>query len=135
MMDQTRRLETLDILRGFALFGMIIVHFHQRFRLTTADIQLTPGEDLVGGIVWMGMEQKSMAVFALLFGAGSAILLRRAELQGKPLTGFYLRRLAVLAVIGLLVEIFTGFSVLVHYAIWGVPLLLIRNWSTRSLIG
>ncbi len=37
------RIHALDILRGLALFGMILVHFHQRTR-----IEVTGLEDLIG---------------------------------------------------------------------------------------
>jgi len=53
--DADSRIETLDMLRGFALFGMILVHFHQKFRLTT-DLAGFFGEPSVGWIVWWGVE-------------------------------------------------------------------------------
>jgi uncharacterized membrane protein YeiB len=75
--NTTPRIATLDVLRGAALFGMILVHFHQRFRLST-NLEDFPGEPLIGWIVWLGVEQKAWGVFAFLFGAGFAILMRRA---------------------------------------------------------
>lgn len=42
------RLYVLDILRGLALLGMILVHFHQRMRL-----EVTGLEDL---IAWGGVD-------------------------------------------------------------------------------
>ena len=132
--ESTPRIQTLDILRGFALLGMIIVHFHQRFRQSAEGMSLYAGEELVGWAVWMGIEGKSWGLFALLFGAGFAILLRRADTRGEPIGAFYLRRLAILALMGFAVEWLTGFNVLLEYAIWGVPLLFVRHWSTRSLL-
>jgi uncharacterized protein len=127
------RIATLDILRGFALFGMILVHFHQRFRLTT-DLAGLIGEELVGWIVWLGVEQKAWGMFAFLFGVGFAILMRRAEAKGTPLVALYLRRMAVLAVIGVAIHVFTDFQMLMEYALWGVALLFLRNKSTRTLL-
>jgi uncharacterized protein len=126
------RIETLDILRGFALFGMIVVHFHQRFRLTAQ--AEWPGEWLVGWIVWWGLESKAWATFALLFGAGFAIVIRRAAATERPIVAPYLRRLAVLALIGVVLEALTDIGILLHYAIWGVPLLLVRRWTTSALL-
>jgi uncharacterized protein len=128
------RIVTLDILRGFALLGMIIVHFHQRFRESWPEDDLLPGESLVGWTTWLGLEQKSWATFAFLFGVGFAIFMRRAEAHGRPLVRLYLRRLGVLALIGIAVEALTGFAILLHYAMWGVPLLFVRRWSTRALL-
>jgi uncharacterized protein len=127
------RIETLDMLRGFALFGMILVHFHQRFRLTT-DLASFFGEQSVGWIVWWGVEQKAWATFAFLFGAGSAILMRRVDARGERVAPLYLRRLAVLAAGGLALHVLTNFQMLMEYAIWGVPLLVLRHRSTRTLL-
>jgi uncharacterized protein len=123
------RIVTLDILRGIALFGMILVHFHQ-----TMEIPSTGTEDLVGWTIWMGVETKSWATFAFLFGAGFAILMRRAEARGLKVVPLYLRRMLALAVIGLAVQLLLGFRILLDYAIWGVVLLFVRNWSTRALL-
>ena len=111
-----------------ALFGMFVVHFHVR---TTE-----PGgfDDVIRTAIWRLVESKSHGTFALLFGAGFAIQLRRAEARGQPIARRYLRRLAVLALFGVAAHAFFGFNVLLGYAAWGVPLLFIRNWSTRALL-
>jgi len=122
------RIASLDILRGFALLGMFVVHFHAR--------STEPGglDDLLRTLIWRLVEGKSHGTFALLFGAGFAIQLRRAESRNRPFNTIYLRRLAVLALFGLAAHAFFGFNVLLGYAVWGVPLLLIRKWSTRALV-
>ena len=123
-----KRIASLDILRGFALLGMFVVHFH--------DHSTDPGgiDDVIRTFIWRFVESKSHGTFALLFGAGFAIQLRRAEARGAPFASLYLRRLAVLAAFGFAAHAFFGFNVLLGYAVWGVPLLLIRRWSTRTLL-
>ena len=130
-MTQARpgRIVSLDILRGFALFGMILVHFHQKMEKPA-----TGAEDFVGWFVWMGLETKAWATFAILFGAGFAILMRRIESRGLRVIPVFLRRMAALAVIGITVQLLTGFSILVEYAIWGVVLLFLRHLSTTVLV-
>ena len=131
--ESADRIATLDILRGFALLGMIVVHVHQNFRPSTPEDLRAFGETGVGYVVWMGLEQKAWGTFALLFGAGFAVLMRRAEQRGAPVVAFYLRRLATLALMAIALDAFTGFTVLLDYAIWGVPLLFIRKWPTTLL--
>ena len=126
---QDERVHTLDILRGLALFGMILVHFHQHM-----EAEASGAESLIGWATWVGVETKAWGVFALLFGAGFALLLRNLERRGAPVAAFYLRRLAALAVFGFIAEAGFGFQILLEYAIWGVPLLLIRNWRSRALL-
>ena len=51
--DADDGLHALDILRGLALLGMILVHFHQHMRLPAAGV-----EDLIGWGVWVLVERK-----------------------------------------------------------------------------
>ena len=122
------RIHSLDVLRGLALLGMLVVHFHDR--------STDPGgvDEVVRTLVWRLVESKSHGTFALLFGAGFAIQLRRAEQRGVPFAIVYLRRLGVLALFGFAAHAFFGFNVLLGYATWGVALLAIRRWSTRALV-
>jgi uncharacterized protein len=123
------RLHSLDILRGLALFGMILVHFHQKMRL-----EVTGLEDLIGWFVYIFVEQKAWGTFAFLFGVGFVILLRGLEARQQPVTAIYLRRLAVLAIFGVIAEVAFGFTILFSYACWGLVLLVVRRWSTEALL-
>jgi uncharacterized protein len=124
-----QRIHALDILRGLALFGMILVHFHQKMRLDSTGL-----EDLIGWGVYVLVEQKAWGTFAFLFGVGFAVLLRRLEARGAPVTRIYLRRLGTLALFGVVAEVGFGFSILIAYAAWGLALLLLRRWSNRALL-
>jgi uncharacterized protein len=127
--DADERLHTLDILRGFALAGMILVHFHQRL-----EKPVTGPEDLIGWVVWIVVENKAWGTFAFLFGVGFAVLLRRLEARGAPVVPLYLRRLAGLALFGVIAQVGFGFHVLFGYACWGLVLLAVRHWPTRTLL-
>jgi uncharacterized protein len=127
--EPAERLHALDVLRGLALFGMILVHFHQKTRLESSGI-----EDLIGWFVYVFVEQKAWATFAFLFGAGFAILLRRLERRGVPAVALYLRRLAMLAAFGMIADVAFGFHILFAYACWGLVLLVVRRWPTRVLL-
>jgi uncharacterized membrane protein YeiB len=102
--DTADRIPSLDILRGLALLGMFVVHFHAR--------STEPGgiDELVRTLVWRLVESKSHGTFALLFGAGFAIQLRRAEARGAPFAQVYLRRLGVLAFFGFAAHAFRTLS-------------------------
>ncbi len=125
----SERIALLDILRGLALFGMILVHFHQKMRLPAQGI-----EDLVSWGVYMLVEQKAWGIFAFLFGAGFAVLLGRLDARGIRVAPLYLRRLAALAIFGMVAYVGFGFTILYAYAFWGVALLFMRRWSTRTLL-
>lgn len=123
-----KRIVALDVLRGFALLGMFIVHFHVRSSESGAI------DEVIRTAIWRLVEGKSHGTFAFLFGAGFAIQLRLADARGQALARTYLRRLAVLAMFGFVAHACFGFNVLLGYATWGVALLVIRRWSTPALL-
>ena len=127
--DAGERIDALDILRGLALFGMILVHFHQRTRREVHGF-----EDLIGWAVYVLVEQKAWGTFAFLFGSGFGILLRRLEARHVRVTPVYLRRLAMLAIFGIIADICFGFRILFSYACSGLVLFVIRRWRTRALL-
>ena len=123
------RIGVLDVLRGIALLGMFFVHLN--------DHAIDPG----GGfghayrrIVELFFSGRFWAMFAILFGAGFGVQLRRADARGDAFIARYLRRLLGLAVFGFIAEGFFGFNVLLGYAIWGVPLLLVRRWTNKTIV-
>jgi len=122
------RVHVLDVLRGIALLGMFIVHFSD----------WSSGEgyfaDTYKTIVWRLFEERFWAMFGILFGVGFALQFRRAEERGEVFLWKYLRRMAGLAAFGVIAHAVFGFNVLLGYAAWGVPLVLVRNWSIRALI-
>jgi uncharacterized protein len=122
------RLHVLDVLRGIALIGMFFVHFSM---MSTGG---TSADKVYQSIVALFFEERFWTMFAILFGVGFAIQLRRADARGGAFIPNYLRRIGTLAVFGFIAEAFFGFNVLLTYALWGLPLLLVRRWSVRRLL-
>ena len=122
------RLHVLDVLRGIALLGMFLVHFSD---FASGGSAADKGYQ---SLVTLLFEERFWAMFAMLFGAGFAIQLRRADARGRSFVPLYLRRLAALAVIGFAAHAFFGFNVLLGYAAWGLPLIVVRRWSVRALV-
>ena len=126
--ERGHRIGVLDVLRGIALLGMFLVHFKDR----SYD---SPGiGEIYKTFVYWFFDERFWATFGILFGVGFAIQFRNAARRGEPYVAKYLRRMAALAVFGFIAEAFFGFNVLLSYAIWGIPLILFRNWRTPALI-
>lgn len=131
---------TLDVLRGFALFGILLVNFEWFTRalpeimlgLDPTHTGLDRAVDLAIATLATG---KFYAIFSMLFGAGFALMLDRAVTRGAPFWGTYLRRLAMLAVFGALhVTLVWAGDILLTYAIVGlVMVLLFRRTPTTRL--
>lgn len=132
-----RRYESIDILRGIALFGVLEVNLVTEFR-TSIFAQFVPAPDesrlidrIVIGFVHYGLELKAFAVFSFLFGVGLAIQFERLAGTGQPLY-WLMRRLLVLLGFGMahLLLIWNG-DILTEYALAGLlvlPLLRASRW-------
>jgi uncharacterized protein len=129
--ESADRIGALDILRGIALLGMVLVHFNDN---AIGGSTASGFSAIYQRMVTLFFEERFWTMFGILFGVGFAVQLRRAEARGAAFAAIYLRRLLALAAFGFLAHAVFGFNVLLGYAIWGVPLLLVRRWSLRMLI-
>jgi uncharacterized protein len=126
---QAERYAVLDVLRGLALLGVLLVNLHSDFQVPLAERILTFHTDtgrvdraadvLIASLI----EFKAFALFSLLFGVGLAVFAERAATRGAGATPFLLRRLLVLLALGLchLLLIWNG-DILTLYAVCGLLL-------------
>jgi len=138
---QSDRIQVIDILRGFALLGILLVNM-ELFSHPVQHVFFGPKEWTgqadqlaVWGIRFLA-EGKFYSLFSFLFGLGFALQIQRAEARGTRFVPFYLRRLFILLLIGLAHAIFlwTG-DILVLYAVTGAVLLLFfRRRAPRTLL-
>jgi len=135
------RADILDILRGFALLGVMLDNlfgFTGWGFLTQAQRQALstwPADGMVGLLELTFINGKFYSLFSLLFGIGFSIILIRNELKGiNPLKIFY-RRLFVLLLIGAahLFLLWEG-DILFLYALIGLLLPIFRKCADRTLL-
>ncbi len=133
------RLVPLDILRGFALFGVLLVNMldfsGSALRASTLGVRGNELDQLIDVAIALLAITKFYLLFSFLFGVGFAVQMRRMETTNRPFVGFYLRRLVVLFVIGMAhaILLWDG-DILRLYAGAGVLLLLVRGWSDKALL-
>lgn len=134
------RIQEIDIIRGFALFGVLWLNLvAQAYILVPAGtfdgLASARIDAVIGPIADLLVSDKAMALFSLLFGYGFAMILRRLESRGMDAGTIFLRRTAILFVIGIIHIWFVWFGDILHvYALMGFVLYLTRNWSNRSLL-
>src|SRR5262245_483675 len=138
---ESERLVTLDVLRGFALLGVCVVNmqfFTMPFAAALHDESLAQASwasQLSWGVMKVFFESKSISLFSLLFGMGLVLQMMRAEAAGRAFVPLYLRRSAVLFLIGAVHALFFWYGdILLIYSLIGLWLLLLRRWSPRSLL-
>ena len=129
-LTSSERIDVLDVLRGFALLGILLMNIEYFTRpMQGIAMGLDPtlaGWDYVAGWSIMAFVQgKFWTLFSMLFGMGFAVMLERIEARGGPFLSIYARRLGILLLIGL-VHAFLIWSgdILVSYALTGFLLLL-----------
>jgi len=137
----TERYFAVDVLRGFALLGILAMNIVDFGWPGAAYADPTRGGGFEGldRAVWffnhLVFEMKMMTIFSMLFGAGFVLMDHRASARGASIRGVYYRRVLWLLVIGLVHSylIWDG-DILVAYAETGLFLYLFRKLAPRTLI-
>jgi uncharacterized protein len=131
----------LDMLRGFALIGILVVNIGY-FALPMAEASRVSGlaeapwlEQWLAGAVAVLFELKFVSLFSLLLGAGVALQWQRTP-SGHGFAARHVRRHLGLAVIGLLHAYLIWYGdILLLYGLLGLLLPLVVAWSARWLTG
>ena len=133
------RIDALDVLRGVAVFGILVVNVEQMFLplfYANDPVAAVPGAwgtKLAWFVTDAFFESKFLTVFCLLFGAGFALQLRRSHEAGFRRR--FLRRVAMLGGFGLLhAAFFYSADVLLIYALTALVLLAFRRATVPRMV-
>ncbi|NIM12038.1 MAG: DUF418 domain-containing protein [Candidatus Aminicenantes bacterium] len=137
----SERIVSLDVLRGFALFGILVVNI-QAFAMITAALQnpnafgdLTGLNYVVALFTRVFVQNKFWTIFSLLFGAGIWLMTSKMKEKGKKPAGIHYRRMLWLLLIGLLHAYVLWYGdILFTYALCGLLVYLFRNLSPKKLL-
>ena len=130
------RLANLDVLRAFALLGILVVNMFD-FAYTSSLVMPQDRwpawwDQAAVGIMGIFFAGKFNSLFSFLFGIGFYLQLQRFSAAGSSGVAIYVRRLIVLFVLGLAHAIFLWWGDVLHiYAVLGFALLPMRkasNW-------
>jgi uncharacterized protein len=144
-----QRIDAMDMLRGVAVLGILLVNinsfalpFEATFELTQAGYHHAI-DGWVYAFVSAMAQGKFMSLFAMLFGAGVVMMAGRRWQAGESPAGLHYRRVGVLAAVGLIHGLLIWYGdILFPYAICGAilyPCLLLRGrkllWLCLGLWG
>lgn len=126
-----RRIIELDVLRGFALCGIIFVNMGPVTHFGwEADLGL-PQLSNASGWLQLLVQQRFFPIFSLLFGISFALLLRSSTGRVAHPSVLLLRRLVFLAALGALHQFAQPGEALLPYAIVALVVLLPASWLPR----
>ncbi|MCP5104425.1 MAG: DUF418 domain-containing protein, partial [bacterium] len=135
------RILSLDVLRGFALFGILAVNVYFFGMIFMTISNPTVFGDLTGlnyvaaMLTYIFAQMKFMTLFSLLFGAGILLMTRKIEEKGgKPAKRHYLRMLWLLLIGMLHAYVLWYGDILVSYALCALLVYLFRKMSARKLL-
>ena len=141
MTDQSDRILTLDIVRGVAVMGILVMNiaaFAMPFPAyaNPAAYGGDSGLDLASwAFNFLIFDGKMRGLFSILFGASTLLVIERATASGRGGGKAHYARMLVLLGFGLIHFYFIWFGdVLALYALSGMLLYFFRNRSPRALI-
>ncbi|MEO0475977.1 MAG: DUF418 domain-containing protein [Planctomycetota bacterium] len=136
-----QRIEVMDVLRGVAVLGILIVNIYSFALPIDALFELTDEgnhnviDAWVFAFISLFCGGKFMSMFAMLFGAGVALMVDRRRQRGEPVAGLHYRRIALLAAVGLMHGLLIWYGdILLPYAICSAVLFPLLYLSTRKLV-
>ena len=138
---QSERILSLDVLRGFAVLGILVMNIQHFSMIGAAYFNPSAYGDLTGlnYLVWLLShlltDMKFMSIFSMLFGAGIVLMAERLEAKGRKPAAVHYRRTLILLLFGIAHAwlIWTG-DILYSYAMCGLLVYLFRKKQAKTLI-
>lgn len=137
---KSNRINIIDVLRGFALLGIIVNHCSQEYLagpipLANPTFNIFSHIDATLGTILVYLTfGKFFTIFSFLFGISFAIQMDSAANTSRPFGGRMLWRIVILFIIGFIHSMFFSGDILRVYGILGVLLLLCRNLNNRVIL-
>jgi uncharacterized protein len=138
------RIEVLDVIRGFAILGIFLVHMPLWFGFPGMYLEMLGALQSMWTNVWdttassfvnLFVLGKFYTMFSFLFGLGFVIFYERAKARSSRATLLFYKRLFVLMVIGLLHAFFIWHGdILVAYALFGLLLPLFFSRKLKTIL-
>lgn len=135
------RIKSLDILRGIAILGILIMNIQSFAMPGAAYLNPTAFGSLEGADYWVWVmshlfaDQKFMTLFSVLFGAGILLVSHKIEGKSGSALSFHYKRNFWLLLIGLIhAHLIWYGDILVAYALCSFLVFWLRNKSPRALL-
>ena len=135
------RIHSLDLLRGFAVLGILIMNITNFSHVNVAYMNPTIGAGLEGynqyfhAFNYIFADTRFMSIFSILFGSGVVLFTTNAEFKGKRAGVLHFKRMFWLLLFGFVHAylIWEG-DILVTYAICGCLIFLLRKKTIQALL-
>jgi len=136
--DKTR-IEIIDVLRGFTLLGIVLVHFAEQYYAGPAPEKFNNftikflGDEIISGFIGIFISGKFYMIFSFLFGLSFFLQLHKSD-SGINFFARFFWRLVILFAIGFLHHLHYRGDILTIYAMLGVGLLIFYKLPDKLLL-
>ena len=138
---EAKRFISIDVLRGFAIFGILFMNIQNLSMISAAYLNPTAYGDFTGinKLVWIFThiftDLKFITIFSILFGAGIVLITGKLEAKGLKSAGLHYRRTFWLIIIGLMHAYLLWYGdILVIYGLCAIVVFLFRKISPWKLL-
>ncbi len=134
------RVDVADVLRGFAVLAIILLHSIEHFNFYSFPDTSTQSNFLnfTDKAIWDGLffmfGGKALAIFALLFGFSFFIQDHNQKMRGNDFRLRFCWRLFLLFIVGQINAMFFTAEILVLYALIGFVLVLTCRLNTKTVV-
>ena len=136
-LTSNNRIEIADVLRGFAVMGITLIHFIERFSLNSFPEETSNFLIFTDRVIWDSIfftfSGKAYCIFALLFGFSFFIQDNSQKEKGKDFRGRFAWRLVLLFFIACINSTLFPGEILVLYALLGYVMIAVCRLSTRTI--
>ncbi len=133
-----QRIDIIDIIRGFALLLIILIHFVESFEFYKLPLHhfyfSAETNRLVSEWVMLLVRGKAYSMFALLFGVSFYIQMNNKAQKGIDYRLGFAWRMFVLLCIGFLFSLIYRGDILHMYALFAFPVIFIYNLPSKWLL-
>ncbi len=131
------RIIIVDVLRGFALLLIVLIHYVEHFELfKSPDVQFlfsSATDRKVMSITYLLISGKAYSIFAVLFGLSFFIQMNNKAQIGIDYRWRYMWRMMVLLMLGFLHSLIYRGDILHIYAMLSLPVIFLYNVRTKYL--
>jgi uncharacterized protein len=138
---ESQRIESLDILRGIAIFGILLVNMKSfsgpdsPIRALSYEYFDQPYNIWTNVLLEFFVQGNFITMFSFLFGFGMILMSERAKANNRSFLPVFLRRQLVLLLFGGVHVLFFWYGdILVTYAVVGVIMLLFYRLPRKALL-
>ncbi|KIA99104.1 hypothetical protein OA88_19920 [Flavobacterium sp. JRM] len=134
--QENKRTAIVDILRGWALLGVVIGNYvdYRYVGLESAVLKKGPFSEVIAAINQYFFAAKSWTLLSVLFGYGFAVLINNVASKGKNPVLFFCWRMVILFILAFINSAFWFGDILKDYAFLGLFLLLFYKSSKKTIL-